>query len=262
MRRFLFVFFLSIFFVPQAMATECEKDCVPPVRRTISVSGDAEVRVIPDQVLISLTAETRGKTLDDVKKENDKTVSSLIAHVTEKLGVEKKNVQTDRMNVAPVYRECGYRDELEGKCNRLDIVYYMVRKGVQIRLDDPELYDAIVTAALHYGVSHVDDVQFITTELRKHRDEARELAAKASLEKAEAIAKTLGMKVGKPISVNVNQVSHYYPWIGRGRGGHSMMQNTIQSAMPSSSIGESPDGGLSLGQISVFATINATYEME
>ena len=255
--------FLSLlFFVPQASATECEKGCTPPIRRTISVSGDAEVRAVPDQVMISMTAETRGAQLDGAKQENDKTISSLVKHITDKLGVDKKYVQTDRMSVAPRYRNCGYDDEFSGKCNPLDIVYYQVRKGVQIRLDDPDLYDAIITAALHYGVTNIDNVQFITTELRKHRDKAREMATKASQEKAQAIAKTLGMKVGKPISVNVNQVSHHYPYaLGRSGGHRGMMQNTMAQAAPSSMSGSS-DGGLSLGQISIYATINATYEME
>ncbi len=220
--------FLSmLFFVAPAVATECDKDCTPPIRRTISVSGDAEVRAVPDQVMISMTAETRGKRLDGAKQENDKTISSLVAHITDKLGLDKKHIQTDRMSVAPRYRNCGYDDELSGRCNPLDIVYYIVRKGVQIRLDDPDLYDAIITAALSYGVTHIDNVQFITTELRKHRDKAREMATKASMEKAQAIAKTLGMKVGKPISVNVNQVSHYYPHLGRSGGRRGMMQNTM-----------------------------------
>lgn len=230
--------------------------------RTINVSGEAEIRVVPDQVLISLTAESRGVDLKASQKQNDDTVKALVAYVTDTLGVKKEHIQTDYTTVAPSYRSCNYEDELSGRCNPLQIVYYSVRKGIQIRLTDLSRYEELVTQALQLGVTNIDNIQFITTELRKHRDSAREQAAKAAKEKAEAITAVLGVKLGKPVTVNTQNFSSFY-WHGYGGGPRAynqMTQNVIQEAAPPSG-GEGGDA-LALGQINITASVQVTFEIE
>lgn len=240
-----------------------ENSSITPPTRTIGVSGNAEVRAVPDQVMIYMTAETRNKNLIEAKEENDKTISSLINFTSNKLEIEKKDIQTDNINIEPIYQRCDYHDELRGACNPLKIIYYRVSKGIQIRLNDVEKYDDIITAALNYGVTNIDNVQFITTELRKHRDQAREMAAKASLEKAQAIAKTLNMEIGKPITLTSHNA---YSYFGSNMNSHDrgtmQMQNVmIQNESPTGGPSEET-GGLALGLIKITATVNATYEMK
>ena len=95
-----------------------------------------------------------------------------------------------------------------------------------------------------------------------HRDAARELAVKAAKDKADALVVGLGAKRGKiyQISENIwggswNPSGAYW---GGGRGGQ-MTQNISQNAGGG---GESPEGTLSIGQISVSATVNATFLIE
>ena len=128
MRKFLGVAVL-VCFQMLVVAQTAQADADKPVR-SISVSGEAEVRVVPDQALISMTAENRNASLQEAKQENDKAVSGFIAYATQKLGVEKKHIQTDFVNIEPVYRQCNYDDEMSGRCNPLDIAYYSVRKGI------------------------------------------------------------------------------------------------------------------------------------
>lgn len=262
MKIFALVYFAAAFFSvsiasAQTATPTCNKNVV---NRTISVSGEAEVRVTPDQVIISMAAENRGVSLLDVQKNNDQVVKDLVGYATEVLGVAPKYIQTDYTKVEPVYRQCGYKEELAGRCNPLEIIYYRVRKGIQIKLLDLTKYEGLINKALKFGVTNIDNIQFITTELRKHRDTARELAAKASQDKAQAIAKTLGAEVGKPITINATNSSSYYRSGGSRRGHNSMMQNTIQNA-PSPSSGGG-DGALALGQINVSAQINVIYELK
>lgn len=240
-------------------APDVRADADKPLR-SIAVSGEAEVRVVPDQALISMTAENRGKSLIEAKAENDKAVSAFITYATGELGLEKKHIQTDFVNIEPVYRQCGYDDEMQGRCNPLEISYYSVRKGIQVRLSDLAKYETLVTGALSQGVSHIDNVQFLTTELRKHRDTARAMAAKAAQEKAAAIAGTLGMKIAKPINVSENVYSIFHGSGAYGaRGGNRMMQNAIQSAPGGGSEGAE---SFALGQINITANVQASFELE
>lgn len=233
------------------------------INRTITVNGDAALHVVPDQVQISMTAENRAADLMEAKAQNDQAVKALVEYATKSLGIEARHVQTDFLTVEPTYRTCNYDDEMSGKCSPLQITYYTVRKGVQICLKDLAKYEGLVTKALQVGVNRIDNIQFVTTELRKHRDKARELAAKAALEKAQALATTLGMKVGKPISINAENYSSYY-WhgsYGSHRGGNSYMtQNVVQQA-PAAPI-EGDTGDLAIGQINVSAQVNVTYELQ
>jgi uncharacterized protein len=231
--------------------------------RTISVSGEATVLVVPDQVQISMTAENRAADLMAAKEQNDQAVKALVEYATKTLGIEPRRVQTDFITVEPKYRQCNYDNEMSGKCDPLQITYYTVKKGVQISLKDVTQYEGLVTKAMSLGVNHIDNIGFTTTELRKHRDEAREMAAKASLEKAQALASALGMKVGKAITINTENYSSYY-WHGSydlQRGGNSMSQNVIQQA-PEAQREEGDTGGLAMGQINVSATVNVTYQLE
>lgn len=258
MKNIVFALLLSALLSAPAFA-----DGPAPINRTITVNGEAQVRVVPDQVQISLTAEDRGRDLMETKAKNDAAVKALVDYATKDLGIEARHVQTDFVSVEPQYRNCNYDDEMSGKCSPLDITYYTVRKGIQICLKDLTKYEGLVTKALQLGVKRIDDVQFVTTELRKHRDTAREMAAKAALEKAQALATTLGMKVGKPITISSENYSTYYwhnNYSQRGGNNNYMAQNAIQQA-PAAPV-EGDTGDLAIGQINVSAQVNVTYELE
>jgi uncharacterized protein len=260
MKKLIFAVLLTAALSGQAMAADVSASTI---NRTIAVNGEAAVKVVPDLVQISMTAETRAADLMTAKEQNDKIVKALLAYATDTLGIEARHVQTDFVTVEPTYRNCNYDDEMTGKCSPLQITYYNVRKGIQICLKDLTKYEGLVTKALQLGVNRIDNIEFVTTELRKHRDNARQMAAKAALEKAQALATTLNMKVGKPISIHAENYSSYY-WhgsYGSQRGNNSYMsQNVIQQA-PAAPF-EGNTGDLSIGQINVSAQVNVTYELE
>ena len=98
----------------------------------------------------------------------------------------------------------------------------------------------------------------MTTQLRKYRDEARALAIKAAIEKANDLASAAGMKViGKPTGIS----SYSYgggSWYGRTRGGSMMAQNVYQNAPGGGEL----SGTIALGKISVTASVSATFRLE
>jgi uncharacterized protein YggE len=106
----------------------------------------------------------------------------------------------------------------------------------------------------------VHGIQFRTTELRKHRDEARALAVTAAREKAEALAGELEQTVGHPTSIREEHSSWwsgYNAWWGSRRG-DMMAQNVIQELGGAAMTGE---GTVAPGQISVSARVSVTFEL-
>jgi uncharacterized protein YggE len=219
--------------------------------RIISVSGSAEVKVTPDEVILTLGVETFDKDLSVAKTDNDQRVKRVL-EVGKEYQVEPKHIQTSYINIQP-----------ERRYETMELKGYTVRKLIVFTIKDISKFESILNSALTAGANVVNGIQFRTTELRKYRDQARSLAIKAAQEKADALAKELGQTVGKPRNINETSYSWWSGdngwWGGSfGRGG---MQNVMQNAVSS---GASPEGesSISLGQISVSAIVNVSFELE
>ena len=216
--------------------------------RTVSVSGEAEVKVVPDEVVVTLGIESSAKKLADARKDNDERVKAVFA-VVRANGVDDKHVQTDHISIEPHYPDYGSSRTLE----------YVVRKTVVITLRELSRFEGLLGAALDAGANYVHGVDFQTTRLREHRDHARAQAVKAATEKATALARELGMKVGRPRSISEGGGGWWssYGWWG-GRSS-SMSQNVSQNAGG----GAAASGAtVAPGTISVTASVSVTFDLE
>ena len=117
----------------------------------------------------------------------------------------------------------------------------------------------MLAGALKSGVNHVMGIEFRATELRKHRDAARQQAIRAAKEKAVALAAELDAKVGKPQNIHEQTSGGWWGWSGTHWSQiNPMLQNTVQIAPA----GEPTDGNLAIGLISITATVNVTFALE
>jgi hypothetical protein len=209
------------------------------------------VNVVPDEVVLTLGVESSDKQLRRAKSLNDERVKQVLA-AAEKFGIPAKDIQTDHISIEPRYRD-GYEQR--------DFVGYFVRQTIVVNLKDVGQFESLLTDVLDAGANYVHGIQFRTTELRKHKDEARALAINAAREKAVALAQELGQKVGKPYSIREDQEgwgSGYNSWWGSA-GGLGMTQNVVQNAGNADAVME---GALAPGQISVTARVTVSFELE
>lgn len=214
--------------------------------RTISTSGSADVRVVPDEIEVSLGVETRDKSLAVARRENDERLAKVMAALRG-LKIDAKHVQTDYVNIQPDYN------------NDRSIAVYWVRKNIAVTLKDPSKFDSLLTQVLDAGANHIHDVQFRNSELRKYRDQARAMAIRAAHEKAAALAKELGQKVGKARTINEGGGGWYGPGSWRSGSWNAQSQNVMQSQGGGE---RSESSGASLGQISVSATVSVVFDLE
>jgi len=221
----------------------------PPV---ISVSGSAEVKVAPDEIYIRVGVETRNENLEMAKRDNDVRVSKSLAFLKGS-GLKGKDVQTDFVSIEPTY---------ENSFPRTKTVAYIVRKSIEVKLTQIDAFEGLLTGLLTNGVNTVHGIEFRTSELRKHRDKARAMAIRAAKEKADAMAAELGVKCGKVFSINANDYGGWSSSSGSywgGRYGGLMAQNSVQDAGGASGAGGET---LSIGQISVSASVNVSFLLE
>jgi hypothetical protein len=223
-----------------------------PATRTVTVTGDAEVKIPPDQVTLTLGVETWDKDLATAKRQNDEIIARVLK-VADGHGVAPQHLQTDYVSIEPRYRSGTYEPG--------DFIGYFVRKTIVINLKDISAFEALLSDALEAGATHVHGIEFRTSELRKHRDAARSLAIQAAREKAIALASELDQDVGRPTDIREEYNgwwSPYNSWWGRGWGALGAAQNVIQE----SGTPQGMDSTLAPGQISVNARVTVTFELK
>jgi uncharacterized protein len=216
----------------------------------INVSGSAEVKVAPDEIYLRLGVETRDASLEIAKKQNDERVARALAFLKSK-GVADKDVQTDFINIEPTY---------DNRTSR-SVEIYVARKSIEVRLTDIKSFETLLTGLLNSGVNNVHGMELRTSELRKHRDTARAMAIRAAREKADALAAELGVRRGKVYAVNANEWGGWLSSTGGWNARYSglLQQNAVQNA---GAPAEAAEGTLSVGQISVSASVQVSFLIE
>jgi uncharacterized protein YggE len=224
----------------QALAREA------PEPRVITVTGDADVLVQPDEVVVRLSVQTKDKDLDDARSRADRRTKKVLTAL-KKQGVLPKHVKTDHMNIWPDFR---YEEE--------DVRAYRVRKGIVVTVKDVEKLEDILGYALEFGANGVDGVEYRSTILRRHKDRARLLAIQAAREKASAMAAALGQRIGRPHSIT-EQPPPAAGWGGWWWRRNQVAQNVVQNAGPAQgSTGEVT----APGQIRINAKVTVSFELK
>lgn len=221
-----------------------------PGQHTINVTGDAEVKVVPNRITIMFGVETRDANLEMASSKTDAAVKRVIA-AARQLGMDESDIQTDFIEVNISYDEKSHTA----------ISYYTTNKGIQVVLKDASKFEALLQAGLKAGANKIDNVIFSTSELRKYRDQARAMAVKAAIEKGHDLATAAGIHIAeKPLNINSSTVGGIWYGYGRGRGYGYAAQNAVQNYVAAGA-GET-DGSVALGKISVTASVEMVFQIE
>jgi len=210
--------------------------------RRIHTQGTASIDVVPDEVVLSLGVTTFNNALALASEDNNRKTKELLS-LAKQYGVEGMDVQISSMTVLEMHKN----NEAAAK-----IVGYQVSKTVTLDIKNTSKIEDLLADVVKNGANSISGMEFKTTQLRKYRDQARSEAAKAALEKATALAQTLGAGIGKVQTIS--EIPGYE---------YSVMQGNSNSRILGQRIAEqSADGSFALGKISVKATIDATWELE
>ena len=223
----------------------------PARARTISVSGSADVMVVPDEVTLNLGVETSDPVLDTARNTCETVIKSVM-DLAKEMGIDPKYLQSGFVHIDPRYQD---------SYTQRSFIGYYVTKTLTVNLKDISKFETLLGRALKLGVTHVYGVEFRTSELRKYRDQARALALKAAREKADAMAKELGAAAGDPLSIREEQnswYSGYSSWWGWGGAG-SASQNVVQNSPSVAGVSDLP---LAPGQIAVSAQVAVDFELK
>jgi len=210
--------------------------------RSISVSGTAEAKTAPDQIVWEVDLTDTDKGLRAAKARNDEKVKAVIA-LREKLGIAEGDLEADYVRIRREYErgEHGYRKEFK---------HFKVSRSIEIRQRDLKRFDEFLDALVASADMEVR-FSYGSSRMREVRAETRLKALQAARDKAEAMAKVVGAKLGRVLTINEHS----------GRGGWREFASNAYVAHSSPAVDVATDRYVP-GAISVKVTVFAAFELE
>jgi len=219
-----------------AFIAQGQEACTNP--KIVKTTGTAELKVTPDQAVIQLGVERQSATAKNAKTVVANTSRKILAAL-KGLGIDDKDIQTEYLYLQPMI---DYRKGLR-------ITNFTAEQSLSVKVRDLSKLDDVMDAVMSAGANHIGGIEYQSSELRKHKDEARDAAAKAAREKADALAKALGNQIGKTYSIEeVQQSEGYYAYGG-------LAANTAMEEDKSRAPSTAP------GELTVKASVIVTFDL-
>jgi uncharacterized protein len=182
----------------------------------ISVTGQAEVFAVPDIATINFSVHVEGDTVDVAQVEAAKITNASIAYL-ESQDIDEKDIKTTNYSVNPRYE---YRRE--GICNGRTcppggervLTGYEVNQSVTTKIRDTEIVGKILGGIGELGVTNINGPFFEIDDEESLEVEARTKAIENAREKANELAKSLDVRLGKVVSFNESGSYPIYPYGG------------------------------------------------
>lgn len=216
-------------------------------QNTISVSADGDVTAIPDIASISFTLSKDAATSGAASKNLNEITTSVLNYLKEQK-IADKDVKAEYGGVNPKYSNITiYCVTVPCPQGESKIVGYTATQSITVKIRDVDTANDIKTGLSKIGVDMISGPTFMIDNEDALRDEARGVAIKNAREKAEILAKQLGVKLGKVTSFSENG------------GGYPMMY--AKSAMMDSAMGGAPAPVLPKGENKINSSVTITYSI-
>jgi len=158
--------------------------------KTMTLTGNGEMDIAPDTVLIRLGVQTTGENLSQIQAENAR-ISQSIIQTLQRMGVT--DIKTAQYSIDKVY------DYVEGR--QIDRGF-SVRNILEIRTNNLEAAGSIIDASVNAGSNVVDLITFDVSNREYYYRQALNMAIGNAIQKAKSIAVNLGIST-TPVPVNI-----------------------------------------------------------
>jgi uncharacterized protein YggE len=161
----------------------------------ISVTGEANLSVAPDQAQIDAGVTSDAKTAREASDANNAAMGKVLLAL-KGAGIEEKDYQTSRLSLQPQFATPKAAERAPG------IVSFRASNRVTVRIRDVTKVANVIDVLVGAGANDIGGINFTVTQASKHLDEAREKAIADARRKAEIYAKAAGVTLGEPISIS------------------------------------------------------------
>lgn len=160
----------------------------------IFVTGQGEVKVMPDRVLLNYRVSSLKPYPDEARQEVEKTVTSFSQSVQDlKLG--ENSFIADDITIMPRYE---YKD------SKQTLIGYEASRNVQIKLSDFALISKITDKAIASGINQIAGFVYQVAEPDKYKAEAAQKAIASVKDQAKMLADGFDVELDTPCSITYN----------------------------------------------------------
>lgn len=163
----------------------------PPMPPQIAAQGTAEERVAPDRAIARFGVQAQAREAQAAQNRVSETMQKVIQAVR-RLNVPENRISTERLELHPVYEQ-----PAPGREGAPRLVGYRAANVVRVELDATARLGPVIDAAVGAGANTIEGIQFALANEAPHRTRALQQAAREARGKAEAIAESLGVRLGR-----------------------------------------------------------------
>jgi uncharacterized protein YggE len=195
---------LALFLFAQTWATFNEMGHINPANvATISVTGTGKASTAPTIATINFTVQENASTVAAAQDAATKRTDAALASI-KKLGVADADVKTNGYNVSPQYETKPCAPGVFCPQNTSKISGYQVSQSVDVKVRDTAKAGDVLAALGTAGVQNVSGPNFTVDDTSAVDAEARGKAIADAHAKAQALAKQLGVHLGRVVSFSEN----------------------------------------------------------
>jgi uncharacterized protein len=189
------------------LAAPADAQTQTPPPAMISVTGQADISVPPDQAQIDAGVTSDAKTARDASEANNAAMGKVL-QALKGAGIAEKDYQTSRLSLQPQYA-------VNRTNGPLVVTGYRASNRVNIKLRDVSKVATVIDTLVGAGANEIGGINFMVSQASKLLDQAREQAIADARRKAEIYAKAAGVTLGSPISISEEGSSSPMPFRAR-----------------------------------------------
>ena len=183
------------------LATPVMAQTAPPP--AISVSGEANMSVAPDEAQINGGVTSEAKTAREASDANNAAMGKVLLAL-KGAGIEEKDYQTSRLSLQPQYPPNPIRT------GPATISGYRASNRVTIRVRDVTKVAGVIDVLVGAGANEIGGIHFVVTQASRLLDDVREKAVADARRKAEIYAKAAGVTLGEPLNISEEGASRRF----------------------------------------------------
>ena len=176
-------------------------ETVPPP--LVSVTGEGEVKAMPDMAYVTLGIEARKPSLSEARAQVTTAVERVLA-LTRELKIDPKFVDSSQLQVQPEYR-------WNEKDSQRVLLGYVVSRQVEVELRDLERLGTLLERAVSAGVNVLGGVRLDSTRRKELEREALAKAVEDARLDADALARAANARLGPVYSLAASMAMPFQP---------------------------------------------------
>lgn len=245
------VLLLAVFLAVETLSAFKDLRSPNEARSTIVVTGEGEAFATPDIANFTYSVSADGDSVGEAQSIVTEKTDTILEALKE-LGVEEKDIRTTDYSVYPkyIYESTVCSPGFYCPQGRQVPDGYTVSHSVSVKVRNTDDAGKALALVGENGATNVSSLMFTIDDPNSISEEARSLAISDAKAKAEVLADSLGVSLGRIVDFNDNT---YNPWPYAVRNAGGSFAVSEDAAMPSPTI--------PTGENKVTSNVTITYEI-